>query len=78
MSARSASIKLHREIYAEEAIADAAATFEGYAHFAVKPEGDHFVVEMSDIESEVEGDVVAEFCNFVLANSAVIRRGSHA
>ena len=27
---------------------------------------------------EVEGDVVAEFCNFALANSAVARKSSHA
>ncbi len=78
MSGSSASVRLHRELYAEEAITDAAATFADYARVAIRPEGDHFVVDMSEIDGEVEGDVVAEFCNFALANTAVIRKGSDA
>jgi hypothetical protein len=31
-----------------------------------------------DIARDVDGDVVAEFCNFALANSARRRRSSHA
>ncbi len=78
MSSDSASVRLHRELYAEEAIADAAATFADYARFDVKSDGDHFVVQLSDIDGDVEGDVVAEFCNFALANTAVVRKGSDA
>jgi|GEM_PF-2282086 len=69
-------IRFHRELYAEDAIAAAAATFSDYAKFAVATDGEHFVVEVSDVDAEVEGDVVAEFCNFALANSAATgRRG---
>jgi len=73
-----ASVKLHRNLYLQEAIADAAATFADFASFAVRPEGDHFVVDVGDIDREVEGDVVAEFCNFALANTAVRRKSRHA
>ena len=27
---------------------------------------------------DVDGDVVAEFCNFALANTAILRKNSHA
>ncbi len=74
----SASVKLHRALYMREAITDAAATFADFASFAVRPEGDHFVVDVSGIDREVEGDVVAEFCNFALANTAVRRKTRHA
>ncbi len=74
--ARGATIRFHRELYAEDAIAAATATFADYAKFAVATDGEHFVVEVSDVDAEVEGDVVAEFCNFALANSAAMgRRG---
>jgi len=74
----SATVKLHRGLYAEEAIADAAATFADFAKFAVRADGEHHVVEITNIDGEVEGDVVAEFCNFALANTAVQRKRDHA
>jgi hypothetical protein len=73
-----ATVKLHRALYRHAAITSAATTFADFASFAVRPEGEHFVVEVSDIDQEVEGDVVAEFCNFALANSAVARKRGHA
>lgn len=76
--ADSATVKLHRGLYAQEAIADAAATFADFAAFAVRPEGEHFVVDVTDINRDVDGDVVAEFCNFALANTAVRRKRAHA
>lgn len=73
----SASVKLHRALYAHDAIADAASTFGDFASFAIRADGDHYVVDLSDIDREVEGDVVAEFCNFALANTAVRRKSNH-
>lgn len=73
-----ATVKLHRALYARDAITDAAATFADFAAFAVRPEGEHYVVEITDIDREVEGDVVAEFCNFALANTAVRWKNAHA
>ena len=72
------TVRLHRALYAEEAITEAAATFEGFASFTVRAEGEHHVVEVTAIARDVDGDVVAEFCNFALANSARRRRSAHA
>ena len=72
------TVRFHRTLYTEEAIADAAATFAELATFAVRSDGEHHVVEISAIAREVDGDVVAEFCNFALANSARARRSDHA
>lgn len=76
--ADSARVKLHRALYVEEAITEAAETFAGLASIAVRTDGDHYVVDLSEIARNVNGDVVAEFCNFALANTARRRRGAHA
>jgi len=73
-----ATVRLHRGLYTEEAIREAAETFAGFASFAVRPDGEHHVVDVSEIARDVNGDVVAEFCNFALANSARRRRSGHA
>jgi hypothetical protein len=72
------TVRLHRTLYTEEAIAEAAATFAGLASFAVRADDEHHVVEVSAIARDVDGDVVAEFCNFALANSARGQRSGHA
>jgi hypothetical protein len=72
------TVQFHRSLYTEEAIKEAAETFAGLATFALRTEGDHHVVDISAIAQNVDGDVVAEFCNFALANSARAQRGSHA
>ena len=74
----SATVRLHRALYAEEAISEAAETFAGLASFAVRADGEHWVVDLSAVARDVDGDVVAEFCNFALANSARGRRSDHA
>jgi len=74
----SATVKLHRALYAHDAITDAADTFADFASFAVRTNGEHYVVDLTDISADVEGDVVAEFCNFALANTAVRRKSSYA
>ena len=73
-----ATVRLHRALYMEEAIMEAAETFAGFASFAVRADGEHHVVDLSGIARDVDGDVVAEFCNFALANSARRLRSSHA
>jgi hypothetical protein len=72
------TVRLHRALYAEEAITEAAETFAGLASFTVRADGEHHVVEVSVIARDVDGDVVAEFCNFVLANTARRLRSGHA
>jgi hypothetical protein len=76
--ADAATVRLHRALYVEEAITEAAATFAGLASFALRADGEHYVVDLTDIARNVDGDVVAEFCNFALANSARRRRSGHA
>jgi len=78
MSAPHATVRLHRALYAEDAIRRAAETFTDFAAFAVQADGDHWVVDVSDIDREVDGDVVAEFCNFALANTAIRRKNTNA
>ena len=73
-TADTATVKLHRALYQRDAIDDAAATFADFAAFTVRSDGNYYVVDVADIDREVEGDVVAEFCNFALANTAVRRR----
>lgn len=68
-TAQGAVVRLHRALYMQQAIKDAASTFEDFASFKVVREGEHYTVAISDIDSEVEGDVVAEFCNFALNNT---------
>ena len=72
------TVRLHRTLYTEDAITEAAATFADFASFAVRADGEHHVVEVSAIAPDVDGDVVAEFCNFALANSARDQRSGHA
>ena len=73
-----ATVRLHRALYVEDAITQAAATFAGLASFALRAEGEHYVVDVTDVAPDVDGDVVAEFCNFALANTARRRQGGHA
>jgi hypothetical protein len=72
------TVRFHQALYTEEAITEAADTFAAFASFAVRADGDHHVVDISAITRDVDGDVVAEFCNFALANSARRRRSDHA
>ncbi len=72
--APAATVRLHRMLYTQQAITDAAATFADFASFAVHPDGDHYVVDVTAINTDVDGDVLAEFCNFALANSASLNR----
>ncbi|MEB2286391.1 MAG: hypothetical protein B6D46_04035 [Polyangiaceae bacterium UTPRO1] len=72
------TIRFHRTLYSEEAIEEAAAAFAGLASFSIRADGEHHVVDVSAIARDVDGDVVAEFCNFALANSARGHRSGNA
>lgn len=72
-SASQATLRLHNYLYSEPAISEAIATFADFATFEIRSEDDHYVVDISNVSTEVEGDVIGEFCNFALANS--ITRG---
>lgn len=65
-----ALVKLHRALYMQQAIKDAANDFADFATFSVSREGDYYAVKISEIDTDVDGDVVAEFSNFALANTA--------
>lgn len=71
-------IKLHRTLYMQQAVKDAAATFADFASFAIKREGDYYTVHLTDIDADVDGDVAAEFSNFALANTAARKRQKKA
>jgi hypothetical protein len=73
----SVTVRFHQALYAAAAITEAADTFARFASFAIRSEGEHHVVEVSAIACDVDGDVVAEFCNFALANSARAERSDH-
>ena len=70
MSATAATVRFHRTLYTQRAINDAATTFADFASFAIDRDGDHYRVDITNINPDVQGDIVAEFCNFALANSA--------
>ncbi len=67
--AQTAVVRLHRGLYMQQAIKEAANTFADFASFKIVRDGEHYAVTVSDIDAEVEGDVVAEFCNFALHNT---------
>ena len=68
------TVKLHRTLYMQQAVKEAATTFADFAAFSIKRDGDYYTVDIKDIDADVEGDVVAEFCNFALANTAGRKR----
>jgi hypothetical protein len=50
MSAAQATVRLHRALYAEDAIRRAAETFTDFAAFAVARRRDHYVVDVTEID----------------------------
>jgi hypothetical protein len=78
LSADAATVRLHRGLYGEDAVTEAMATFADFATFTVRADGEHWIVDVRGIDRGVQGDVVAEFCNFALANSATGRRRADA
>jgi hypothetical protein len=60
------TLQLHRALYMQQAIKEAAQQFSDFASFEVKREGEYYAVTVSDVDPDVDGDLVGEFCNFAL------------
>jgi hypothetical protein len=60
------TVQLHRALYMQQAIKEAAETFADFASFKIRRDGAYYAVDISDIDADTDGDVVAEFCNFAL------------
>lgn len=71
------TVRLHRALYMQQAIRDTAGEFADFASFEIKREGEHYAVTLRDIAEDVDGDVVAEFCNHALINTAARKRKKH-
>ena len=63
------TVRLHKSMYMQQAIRDAVRTFEDFATFELKRDGDHYTVAIRDVDPDVDGDIVGEFCNFALVNT---------
>lgn len=74
VTTQAVTVKLHRALYMQQAIKDAAESFADFASFAIKRDGGHYAVELTDIAPDADGDVVAEFCNFALYNTMQRKR----
>lgn len=72
------TVRLHRTLYMQQAIKEAASTFADFASFTIARDGEYYAVTLRDIDADVEGDVVAEFCNFALVNTAARKRSKKA
>jgi hypothetical protein len=68
------SLRFYRKLYMLQAIRSAIRGFEGLARFEVERDGLYYVVHVRDISPEVDGDVVGEFANFVLAHTIECKR----
>lgn len=74
MSTAATTVQLNRALYMQQAVRDAAETFADFARFAITRKGEYYEVAISEIDADVEGDVVAEFCNHALANTMARKR----
>jgi phosphoribosylformylglycinamidine (FGAM) synthase PurS component len=74
MSTAATTVQLNRALYMQQAVRDAAETFADFARFAITRKGEYYEVAISEIDADVDGDVVAEFCNHALANTMARKR----
>ena len=74
MSTAATTVQLNRALYMQQAVRDAAETFADFARFAITRKGEYYEVAVSEIDADVDGDVVAEFCNHALANTMARKR----
>jgi len=68
------TLSLHRSMYMAQAIRDAIRVFDDFATFAMNKSDDHYVVTISDVDPDVDGDLAGEFCNFALAHTIERKR----
>ena len=67
-------IKLHKKLYMQQAVREAVATFEDFATLKLTSDGEHYLVHVSDIDPDVDGDLAGELCNFALVNTIERKR----
>ena len=63
------TVKLHRTLYMQQALQEAGQAFAELASFEIVRDGEYYAVHIADIDAEVEGDLVAEFCNHALVHT---------
>jgi hypothetical protein len=68
------TLRLHRALYMQQAIKQAATEFADFASFAIARDGEHYAVTLSEIDPDADGDVAAEFANFALFYTAQRKR----
>lgn len=68
------TIRLNRAMYMAQAIRDAMRVFEDFATFDMSSDEQHYTITIEDVDGEVDGDLVGEFCNFALAHTIERKR----
>ncbi len=68
------TLRLHKALYMAQGIRDAIGVFDGFARFELRRDGDHYIVELRDVDPEVDGDIAGEFCNFALVHTIERKR----
>lgn len=68
------TVALHRAMYMAQAIRDAIAVFDDFANFTMTTDDQHYTITIQDMDPEVDGDLVGEFCNFALVHSIERKR----
>ncbi|MCB9738063.1 MAG: hypothetical protein H6747_02270 [Deltaproteobacteria bacterium] len=68
------TIRLHKSTYMAQAIRDAIKVFEDFASFEMTRDGDYYLVQVTNLDPEVDGDLAGEFCNFALVHTIERKR----
>jgi len=67
-------IRLHKKLYMRQAVRQAMDTFEEFAKLTLRADGEHYVVAVTDMDPDVDGDLPGELCNFALVNTIERKR----
>ncbi len=67
-------IRLHKKLYMQQAVRAAMTTFDEFAKLSLSSDGDHYVVTVTDIDPDVDGDFAGELCNFALVHTIERKR----
>jgi hypothetical protein len=67
-------LRLHKATYMAQAVRDAIKVFDGFARFELARDGDHYLVKITDLDPEVDGDIAAELANFALVHTIERKR----
>ncbi len=67
-------VRLHKGLYMQQAIREAIDSFADFARFELGRDSEHYIVTVHDPGPEVDGDLVAEFCNHALHHTIERKR----